>query len=269
MASRRKPTASLNARNADRHALYEIAVQRPEVMVGFIEDLADHVWDRPVTTLREDFCGTANLASAWVCSGTDRWAIGVDNNAEVLDWAERHNRTPLGDRAERLRLIEADVMQARARADVVAALNFSPWIYHDRTSMLAYLRHARQCLKTGGMLILDAFGGPGSMVPCEDERPFGDFDYMWQQVSFDPTTHRIVCHIHFRFRNGTMMRKAFEYDWRMWSLPELRELLAEAGFAQSDVYFESEEGFIHEVEAAEAVDFDAWVAYVVALRDQE
>lgn len=29
------------------------------------------------------------------------------------------------------------------------------------------------------------------------------------------------------------------YDWRLWTLPEIRELLGEAGFSRSDVYWES------------------------------
>jgi SAM-dependent methyltransferase len=263
----RKKPAALTRRNADRHALYEIAVQRPEVVVGFIEELAALALECDVTVLREDFCGTANLASHWAASGSHRRAVGVDSDAEVLAWAEQHNRRPIGDAAKRLRLVEADVMKCRAKADAIASLNFSPWVYHDRPSMLAYLKHARRCLNPGGLLLLDAFGGPGSIVPSLDQRCFAEFDYQWQQVSFDPITHRIVCHIHFKFANGSTLRQAFVYDWRMWTLPELRDLLLEAGFAQVDIYFESEEGFIHEVEADEVAQCDSWVAYLVAIRD--
>ncbi len=261
-----KKPAALSARNADRHALYEIAVQRPEVMIGFIEDYAEQVLGRTVSVLREDFCGTANLSAHWVCRGEDRRATGVDHDGDVLEWADRHNRRTLGAAGERLKLVGADVMRCRAKAEVIVALNFSPWIYHDRPGMLAYLRHARRHVRPGGMVILDAFGGPGSIVPCLDERPFSGFDYLWEQVAFDPVTGRMVCRIHFRFPNGSMLRSAFEYDWRMWTLPELRDLLAEAGFASSDVYFESEAGFIHQTETADG-DTAAWVAYLVGLRD--
>ena len=260
-----KPLAALSARNADRHALYEIAVQRPDVIVGFIEELFAEVADHPPITLREDFCGTAYLSSMWVRSTDDRRAIAVDIDGDVLDWAQRHNVKPLGDAARRLTLIHDDVMRVRGkRADVLASLNFSHFIYKHREDLVRYLRHARQCLAPGGMFICDAFGGPGSIEPCLDERRFGDFEYQWEQRAFNPLTNEIDCRIHFRFRNGTAMRDAFTYDWRMWSLPELVEALDEAGFGETAVYFESEDGFIGDTDV---IDLNAWVAYVVALRE--
>lgn len=264
MSTRRKPPAALSARNADRHALYEASVQRPMVIVGFIEELFEQVRGRDPVVLREDFCGTAHLSSTWVQSGSDRRAIGVDLDPEVLDWAETHNRLPLAEDAERLALVQDDVMAVSDKADVLLSLNFSHWVYHERDRLLAYLKHAHACLSPGGLFVCDAFGGPASITPCVDERKFSDFDYLWEQVGFDPLTHRIRCAIHFKFRNGSKLRNAFEYDWRMWSLPEVQELLVEAGFGQLGIYFESEDGFIADFEE---VDYEAWVAYIVALRD--
>ena len=47
-----------------------------------------------------------------------------------------------------------------------------------------------------------------------------------------------MCHIHFDFSDGSSIRKAFTYDWRLWSIPEVRELLLEAGFSKVHVYWE-------------------------------
>ena len=41
--------------------------------------------------LREDFCGTAALACAWVRSHRDNVAFGVDLDPEPLAWSLRHN----------------------------------------------------------------------------------------------------------------------------------------------------------------------------------
>ncbi len=263
-ARQRKPPAALTARNADRHALYETAVQRPDVMIGFIEDLFDHARDRPPCVLREDFCGTAYLSCHWAASGGDRRAIGVDIDPAVLDYGRTRHVETIGAAGRRIELIEADVLDVRKTADALVSLNFSHFIYKHRADLLAYLKHARRCVRPGGLFICDAFGGPGSISPCIDERRLGMFTYLWEQKRFNPLTHQIDCRIHFRFPDGSTKRNAFGYDWRMWSLPELRELLAEAGFSQIAVYFESEEGFIGDVDA---VDLEAWVAYVVALRD--
>jgi len=48
----------------------------------------------------------------------------------------------------------------------------------------------------------------------------------------------MLCHIHFRFEDKSWLRKAFTYDWRMWTLPELQELMTEAGFSNVQVYWE-------------------------------
>lgn len=254
---------ALTARNADRHALYEIAVQRPEVILGLIDELAGMLELPKRRVLREDFCGTAYLSAHWAASDAERRAVGVDIDADTLAWARAHNRDPLGDAARRIELIEDDVLNVRKRADVLVSLNFSHYIYKARSELLGYLKHARRCIKPGGFMVLDAFGGPGSIEASVDRRNFSMFEYQWEQEAINPLTHEIACHIHFRFRNGSKLQRAFSYDWRMWSLPELRELLSEAGFDDLGIYFESEDGFIGD---ADAVELHAWVAYLVALR---
>ena len=37
------------------------------------------------------------------------------------------------------------------------------------------------------------------------------------------------------------IERAFTYDWRLWTLPELRELLTEAGFSQVHIYWETDD----------------------------
>jgi hypothetical protein len=57
-------------------------------------------------------------------------------------------------------------------------------------------------------------------------------------VSFNPIDHHLVCDIHFRFRNGHTLRRAFHYDWRLWTLPEIEDALREAGFRDVHFYIE-------------------------------
>ena len=72
----------------------------------------------------------------------------------------------------------------------------------------------------------------------------------------------------FRFPDGSKIDRAFSYEWRLWSLPELTELLGEAGFSRSTVWWEGtgEDGEGNgEFSPESRGDADAgWVAYIVA-----
>jgi hypothetical protein len=42
------------------------------------------------------------------------------------------------------------------------------------------------------------------------------------------------------------MRRAFVYDWRLWTLPEVLKLLEEAGFRESRAYVDTGDGVYHQ-----------------------
>ena len=105
----------------------------------------------------------------------------------------------------------------------------------------------------------------------KERREHDDFDYIWDQYRFDPVHHNAVNRIHFEFEDGSRISKAFEYDWRLWTLPELRDLLADAGFDLVEVYWEGTDhstgegnGIYHKVERA--MDDPAWVSYIVGIK---
>ena len=64
------------------------------------------------------------------------------------------------------------------------------------------------------------------------------------------------------------MRKAFRYEWRIWTLAEMRELLEEVGFQRVDIYWEgtdeeTEEGNGEWAVSTEGEACEGWVAYLV------
>ena len=61
----------------------------------------------PPKILREDFCGTAIVASRWVKGHPERRAIGLDLDGPTLDWAREHNLTPLGEDRQRVIIIRS------------------------------------------------------------------------------------------------------------------------------------------------------------------
>jgi hypothetical protein len=95
----------------------------------------------------------------------------------------------------------------------------------------------------------------------------GAFTYIWDQAHYNPISGDITCHIHFRFRDGSRLDNAFTYHWRLWSLPELTELLEESGF-RATVYWEGTdrngEGDGVFTPATEGEADAAWIAYIVA-----
>lgn len=257
----------LSARGADRHVLYEKSVQDPEFEIKLLEKLARR-YRTELRTLREDFCGTALLCAHFVRSSKNRTATGIDLDPEVLSWGRRHNLEPLGADQSRVTLLEQDVAApVKQRHDAVVALNFSYWIYKTRAELRAYFARVKKGLEPRGFFLLDAYGGWESQEPMFEPRKIREgFTYVWDQDAFDPITNEMLTHIHFEFRDGTKLERAFSYDWRFWSLPELRELLLEAGFAHVDVLWDDtdDDEDPDYRPRRHATNQPGWIAYLIA-----
>lgn len=232
------------AAGADRHRLYEQAVQCAEAEIDFVDETFARLRGRKARILREDFCGTANVCCEWVRRGAKREAFGIDLDGEVLDWGRAHNLAALSARQRaRVTLLQEDVLSAHTpRPDIVLAMNFSYWLLQDREQLKRYFQRVRESLADDGVFFLDAYGGYDSHREITEERAIDDggegFTYVWEQAEFDPVSHRMACHIHFAFPDGSRMRRAFSYVWRLWTLPEIRDLLGEAGFGRVTTYWQ-------------------------------
>jgi SAM-dependent methyltransferase len=257
------------ARTSDRHELYEKSVQDPQSECSYIERIYRGLRGRSPVSLREDFCGTALVSRMWV-RRKGRVAHGVDLDGEVLAWARARAREDLdADARGRLTLVKGDVRTARTPAvDVLVAMNFSTFVFHTRPALLEYYRAARTRLRKGGIMIVDAYGGSGSWTEQEEERNLDGFTYVWDQAMVNPVTGRVRNHIHYRFPDGTSLKRAFTYDWRLWTLPEIQEVMVEAGFKRPVVYWEGTtadgegNGVFRPSVRGEACE--AWVAYIAA-----
>ena len=83
-------------------------------------------------------------------------------------------------------------------------------------------------------------------------------------------TGMMTAYIHFKFPDGTKLKKAFKYHWRHYTLPELQDCLLDAGFSDVTVYWEGEdedgEGDGVFSPATEGEADPAFITYVVAQR---
>jgi hypothetical protein len=220
----------------NRYDLYELCVQCPPIEAAFCRALHR---GEPVT-LGEDFCGPASIARAWLAMDRRHTAVAVDLDVEPLGHAVRKLTAADPHALDRFTVRERDALEADDRCDIIAALNFAVCELHDRARLVTYLRNVQYRLATNGVAVFDVYAGEAALSPGVSEQVIetddGTLLYVWQQVSADPTTGRVANAIHFETPDGQRIDNAFVYDWRLWSVPELRDALREAGFASTEVH---------------------------------
>ncbi|MCF7818795.1 MAG: class I SAM-dependent methyltransferase [Kiritimatiellales bacterium] len=268
----------------DIHWLYEASVQNVDTDLDFAKRVFFRHRKRNPATLREDFCGTAKLACRWVQRNKAHRAWGIDFHQPTLDWGVKYNVVDLSaEQKGRLHLICGDVLETETpKVDMALALNFSFCVFKQRETLKRYFKAVADALNDEGLFIMDIYGGTESVTAKSDDTrlipgfttPEGlkisDFDYIWEQAEYNPITHETVCHIHFKVPKFGSINKAFTYDWRLWTLPELQEILLEAGFTKTEVYLHdfNDEGESDEIFRRRKTYENTlgWVAYVVGIK---
>ena len=70
------------------------------------------------------------------------------------------------------------------------------------------------------MFFIDAYGGWESHQPMQEHRKIKEgFTYVWDQDEVCPIDNGVVNYIHFEFKDGSKLKNAFTYEWRLWTLP--------------------------------------------------
>lgn len=272
--SKRKKNSTPLAKTADRHKLYELSVQCSEAEIDFVDGTFKRLRGRRARLLREDFCGTANVCCEWVRRRNNNRAIGVDLDESVLEWGTTHQMGALKpSQRERITLLQQNVLSVKTEPmEIISAMNFSYWLFKERKQLKRYFKRVRNQLQDDGIFFLDAYGGYDSYKEIVEKREIKAdgtrFTYIWEQEKYEPISGHLICHIHFKFEDGSSLKRAFSYDWRLWSLPEIRDLLDEAGFSRVTVYWQGfdengePDGVFVPVTEGEA---DAgWICYISA-----
>ena len=266
------------AETADRFDCYQQSVQEPENEVAIFNQVFREAYDRKPLTLREDFCGTFAVCCQWAKSDSRRSAFGIDLCPETLQWGIDHNLSRLKPKAvARVSTLEQDVREGNTPpVDVLAAQNFSFWIFKTREELLDYFKAAYANLAAEGVMVMDMMGGKECYdTDITDKRTIvkgkQGFKYHWQQAYFNPVNSDCTFYIHFKFGDGSRIDRAFEYHWRFWTIPEVRELLQEAGFRSSLVYWEQEdedgdEEDVDWIPVEEAPNDYSWLCYIVGIK---
>lgn len=269
------PRAPRTPAPPDRFQLYELAVQAPDDEARFLRALHAAPHEQPLV-LGEDFSGAGAVARAWVRLFPGARAVCVDADAEPLTRLLAL-APPDGSIVARC----CDVLEARDKVDIIADFNFSICERTSRPDLLSYLRHARSRLRPGGVLAVDLYGGADAFIRGESAKELrsqelGGVRYVWEQREADATTGLVVNAMHFSVpvspgsRRRAVLRDAFIYRWRLWSIPEMRDAMTEAGFTSTEVHDRlggaiDSEGRVHARALGPIDDLDDnYVAYVVA-----
>jgi SAM-dependent methyltransferase len=253
----------------DKYDLYKKAVQSPDSDVEFYTKVYKELRKKKPKYFREDFCGTFALSCEWVKLNKENIAYGLDIDPEPMEYGRAHYWSKLTeDQKKRVKILERNVLgPALPTVDIAVAMNFSYFCFKSRELLKKYFQNSYKSLKRDGLFIVDTFGGKQCQDAVEDVHKHKGFTYYWDQVSFDPVTGYALFYIHFKV-NGQKIQKVFKYDWRMWTIPEIRELLEEAGFKKTHVYWEGTtrkgegNGIFTRTEKGEACD--SWIAYIAA-----
>lgn len=165
--------------------------------------------------------------------------------------------------------------------DIVCAFNYSCCCLHKRKELVLYFRHVLGFLsRRGGIFVMDLYGGTSSEQKLRLQRRFANFKYVWEQAEFDIIERKTRISLHFHLQKPQKkLPYAFSYSWRLWSLPEIKDCLEEAGFQSVHFWIrqmpdseniKSVEGFGigKDLKYEEVMSFeqqDSWNAYIVGV----
>ncbi len=203
--------------------------------------------------------------------------MGVDLDRQTLKWAQEHHTLPPS-----VELVCDNVLhRSEPRADIIGAFNFSYCAFKTREALRAYAANSYHALVEDGILVMDIFGGQKAMGELKEKRwveagravdgtAIPRFKYIWEQRRFNAINHHLTCMIHFHIKKGPNINKAFVYDWRLWTIPELTDILQEAGFEKVVFYghgwFKDGSSNDRFAKRSYYANEDGWLGYIVAIK---
>lgn len=261
----------------NKYVLYEASVQDAPEDARILSDIYKELRGKEARSFREDFCGTFSVACEWVKLHPQNTAIGLDIDTEPLEYGRKNHFSKLSpDQQRRMNPLKRNVISTtKPGSDLVAACNFSYWCFKDRKTLTRYFKEVYKSLNSDGLFFMDIVGGTEMYEEHEDTERYGKgkdkFKYIWRQEKFNPINNEGFFSISYEFKDGRKMPQAFTYDWRIWSIREVRECLEEAGFKKSWIYWEQEDEdgepngeFEHTEEEENCI---CWIAYIVAAKN--
>ena len=254
-----------------KYELYEASVQNHEADIEFVNKQYKKLFKREPLTFREDFGGTAAMACDWVKQSPEHKSWAIDLDPEPIKYGVENHYSKLNEEEKtRMQYIEGNVLtDYDFKADVAVAFNFSYFIFKKRNDLVQYFKKVREGLGSEGVFFVDIFGGTEARQELEEETEHDTHTYFWDCEKYNPLTEEVLYYIHFKTKQGKTYKQAFTYDWRMWSVGEIRDCMTDAGFSKTITFWEGTEddgtgdGEFYPCEVEE--NCESWVTYIAAL----
>lgn len=255
----------------EKYRLYELSVQNPGNDIRFINREFKKKFKKVPLTLREDFCGTGIMAMEWSRQSSAHFSYGIDLDPAPLEFGNKFRMIHLKDDVKsRVNLIEGNVLaKYKFKTDVIVAFNFSYFLFKERDLLVKYFKNVKSHLKKDGAFFIDLFGGSEARKVQVESAIHPGHIYYWDCAKYNPLTGEVLYHIHFKDKKTKKTyKKVFTYDWRMWDAKELLDVLADAGFKHTQIYWEGVDkngdgnGVFYETQ--KATNCESWVTYIMA-----
>jgi len=253
----------------DKYEYYKASVQAPDVDAEFNFNTFKELKGRKPVSFTEDFCGTFAISCEMAKLDPDIVVQSVDLDQEPLEYGKKTYYAELTPQQQnRISIMNRNVLDSKiGKTDIICAQNFSYFCFKTRAELKNYFAAALQRLTKDGIFLVDCFGGEDCFSANEQETEHDTFSYFWDQDTFNPVTHEGMFYIHFKRKGEKKREKVFTYDWRLWSIPEIRDIMTEVGFSKTHIYWEGTdengEGNGEFSPTEEGEECESWIAYII------
>ncbi len=227
----------MESEKLNKHELYQRSVQNVHIEVEFFKKIYRMLFNKVPYKFREDFCGTGLLSCEWVKKDVQASAVGLDIDQETIDWGKENNINNLSSGFDRIELFNHNVLEefdTSKNFDVICSLNYSHFLLNKRKDLVLYFSNVRKSLKKG-IFIMDFYGGSHIYTDHKYNRGDSDSFYEFRGKQMNNLANTSICSLNYRLKKKKYT-PLYEFNFRIYSVIELREALEDCGFCMFKIY---------------------------------